>query len=111
MPTELVLLCDADPDPQVVEDVGLGLFPGGALLALGDRSVHQWVDRSGRPVLSVFPGREVRVATDADRAVVGGVAGFSRWVDLTVPFGDATDGWQMARAVAEAVGGKVVARR
>jgi len=111
MPTELVLLCDADPSPQVIDEVAGRMFPGGALFALGDRSVHQWVDVSGRPVLSVFTGRAVGTSIDADRAVAGGMAGFSRWVPMTVPFGDATDGWALARAVAQAVGGKVAVPR
>lgn len=111
MPTELVLLCDEDPSGEVLDEIGGRMFPGGALFALGNRSVFQWVDQAGRPVLSVFTGRPIQVPTDADRAVVGGTAGFSRWVEMTVPFGDATDGWAMARAVAEAVGGKVARRR
>jgi len=111
MPTELVLLCDEDPSPEVLDEVAERMFPGGALFALGARSVYQWVDVSGRPVLSVFTGRAVGTSVDADRAVVGGTAGFSRWVDMTVPYGDATDGWALARAVAQAVGGKVAPRR
>ncbi|MDR3068940.1 MAG: hypothetical protein LBU50_05505 [Cellulomonas sp.] len=111
MPTELVLLCEADPSPEVIEEVGSRLFPGGALFALGDRSVHQWVDVAGRPVLSVFTGRQIQVRADADRAVVGGTGGFARWVEMTVPHGDATDGRVMAQALAEAVGGEAVPRR
>ncbi len=110
MPTELVLLCDSDPSPEMLDEVGERLFPGGALLEYGRGRVFQWVDGAGEAVLSVFGGRAVRTADDADRAVVGGTAGFARWVDLTVPYGDARDGWALALALASAVGGKVAQR-
>ncbi|MCL2464983.1 MAG: hypothetical protein FWF28_07950 [Micrococcales bacterium] len=107
MPTELVLLCDDEPSSQVIDEVGGRLLPGGALLEYGDGQVRQWVDQTGRAVLSVFAGRPVTVRADADRAVHGGTDQYSRWVDMTVPYGDARDGWALARALAAEVGGRV----
>ena len=110
MPTELVLLCDEEPPSEVIDRAGRQVLPGGVLLEYGDGQVRQWVAPAGRVVLSVFVGRSVQVRTDADRAVAGGTGHYGRWVDMTVPYGDASDGWVLARALAAAVGGRVVRR-
>ena len=106
MPTELVLLCDVEPPSALVGQVGERLFPGGSLMVNHDGRVRRWVDAQGRVVLSLFAGRTIVVRADADRAVVGGTGGYGCWVDMTVPYGDATGGW----ALAEALGGRVAQR-
>jgi len=110
MPTEMVLLCDTEPTPAQVGQAGLSVCGGGVLLGPADRRVMQWVDDQGRAVLSVFAARQVEVRDDADRAVVGGTGGYRWWVDMTVPYGDAREGVALARALAQAVGGRVAAR-
>ena len=110
MPTELVLLCDVEPASVVVAAAGEWLGAGGSLVEHQDGQVLQWVDTQGRAVLSLFAARRIEVRADADRAVVGGTGDHRWWVEMTVPYGDAADGLALARAVAEAAGGRVVLR-
>ncbi|MCL2849659.1 MAG: hypothetical protein FWE61_06410 [Micrococcales bacterium] len=110
MPTEMVLLCDVEPTAELVASAVERLAPGAALLDVDDGRVLQWVDEHGDVVLSLFAAQRIEVRMDADRAVAGGTGDYCWWADMTTPYGDATEGWAMAYAVAETVGGRAAPR-
>ncbi|MBO3095616.1 hypothetical protein [Cellulomonas dongxiuzhuiae] len=107
MPTELVLLSDVAPSPEVVLRAAAVTHPDGSFLEYHDGLVRQLLDADGRALLALYPSRPVLDPTHAAGAVQDPPATFALWTDLTIPFGDPTDGRALAEAVAAAVGGVV----
>lgn len=110
MPTELALLTTEAVTGEVVDAEASRLLPGGALLEHEASGVFQYVDAAGRPVVSVFASRVIGARVHVDCLVVGGTGDFGWWTEVSVPYGDATDGVRLARAIAGACGGRIAER-
>lgn len=107
MPTELVLLSDVAPSPEAIIRAAAVDHPDGSIVEYHDGLVRQVIDADGRALLALYPSRPVLDRTHAAAAVQDPPTGFALWTDLTIPFGDPTDGRALAEAVAAAVGGVV----
>ena len=110
MPTELALLTRRPVTGHVIAAEGGALFPGGALLEHQASGVLQYVDAHGRPVASAFVSRAIADRSHADLLVQGGTGDQAWWTELTIPYGDATDGVRLARAIAASCGGRIAER-
>lgn len=110
MPTELVLLSDVAPTADTIARATALLHPDATYLDYHDGLVRQIVDGTGRALLALYPTRPVLDRTQAARCVADPPTSFALWTDVTIPFGDPTDGRALAHAIAAAVDGVVTDR-
>lgn len=107
MPTELVLFSDVAPTAQTLVRAAAGAHPDGSFLDYHDGLIRQVVSADGRALLSVWPSRPVLDRYQVPQVASGAPAHLGLWTDLTIPFGDPTDGRAVAEELATLVGGVV----
>lgn len=107
MPTSLVLFSDQAPTAEHLARAAAGTHPDAALAEYHDGRMRQVLAADGRGLLAVWPSRPIldryHVAVTASDAP----SDYTLWTDLTIPFGDDTDGRAVAEELAAQVGGVV----
>lgn len=105
MPTELVILSNHEVTEQLMVAEAAEILPSATWVSYRGGDITQFLTAAGSGLLSVFRTRQVRDAGEASDAVVDPPAAFTCWTDVTIPFGDATRGRELAAAIASRVGG------
>lgn len=107
MALELVLLSETAPGPELVQPIAARLLPGGASLSHRGGRIVQFLDASGRSVLTLFAAKPVERPQDAAAALAEPPASFGLWTEMIIPFGDPEPGRSLAEAIARSVDGVV----
>ncbi|GEK81480.1 hypothetical protein [Agrococcus baldri] len=107
MPTELVMTSATHPTRGAVVDAVQDLHPQGYLADYRGGEIVQVIDADGRGLLTLFPPRPIEAIEEASRTVRGEVRSLDMWTDMTIPYGDPTQGRALAEAIAVRAGGRI----
>lgn len=107
MPTELVMTSATHPTRDAVVDALQQLHPRGYLADYRGGEIVQLIDAEGRGLLTLFPPRPIEEVEQAAQSVRGEVRSLDMWTDMTIPYGDPTQGRALADAIAARAGGRI----
>lgn len=110
MPTELVMLSDRPPTIEQQARAAAALHPGGSYVLYRGDEIGQFVDADGAALLTVFATKPILQQAEARASLRHAPTSFALWTEMTVPFGDATEGRRLAEAIAEPVDGVIEER-
>mgnify|MGYP001059411640 CR=1 FL=1 len=111
MPTELVLLSEVEPTFESILPAVTELQPDARFLSYRDGEIGQFVGPDGAALLTVFRTRPVSLGSEAADCLADPPTAFGLWTDVTIPYGDAKAGRELAEKIAAAVGGTIRERK
>lgn len=110
MPTELVLLTDAEPTRDQWAQAATAVVRGGSIATyVGE--VHQILDRDAHALVSWWPARVLQGRREAVAEVGPAAASARYWIDVVLSPAGERSGREIAARVADAVGGTLTEGR